>query len=187
MGIRAEREPPSICPLRVDLDGDWCSSGVVAEAAPGVVFRPCNESSCDGVTVDVLDLLNELGGGKGVEVVVSGLPELFAAALEEFRGFAFDDAAERGEGACLWFAGQKVDVLWHQDISVDAEFVGEAGSLNDPFEGVFRLGVFEAEETAVAAEGDEVELACVLSTFEAVWHEESLSGSRIRANAPLMR
>jgi hypothetical protein len=44
----------------------------------------------------------------------------------------------------------------------------------------------KVREAAVAAEGDEVELACLLSSYEARWHEGILSGSRVRANDPIM-
>lgn len=39
-------------------------------------------------------------------------------------------------------------------------------------------GCFEEGEAAVAAEGDEVELACLLSSFEAYGHGLDLAGVR---------
>jgi len=39
----------------------------VVEAAPAVVFRSGDESSCHGITVDVLDFLDEFSGGEGEE------------------------------------------------------------------------------------------------------------------------
>ena len=71
------------------------------EAAPAVVFGVGDESASDWIAVDVADLLHELARCEGVEVVVTGLPELFAAAFEEFGGFAFDDSEEGGEGVGL--------------------------------------------------------------------------------------
>jgi hypothetical protein len=54
------------------------------EAAPGPVFGFLDEVSFDWVAVDVAELLDELGLGDYVEVVVAGLPELGAGAFEEF-------------------------------------------------------------------------------------------------------
>ncbi len=59
---------------------------------------------------------------------------------------------------------------------VDGDGVGAAGLLDDLFEGVFGFGVFEEGKTAVAAEGDEVELVGLLAAFEAVGHGGILTG-----------
>jgi hypothetical protein len=67
----------------------------------------------------------------------------------------------------LWFAEEEVDVLGHEDVGVEAEVVGAAGSFDDLFEDVLGLGCFEVRKTAVTTEGDEVELACVLAAFKA--------------------
>jgi hypothetical protein len=50
---------------------------------------------------------------------------------------------------------------------VDRQGVGAAGSLDDFFEDVFGFGVLQVGETMVTTEGDEVELARFLATFEA--------------------
>jgi hypothetical protein len=55
----------------------------VAEAAPGPVFGFLDESTFNGVAVDIAELLDELGLGEDVEVVVAGLPELETLAFEE--------------------------------------------------------------------------------------------------------
>jgi hypothetical protein len=63
-----------------------------------------------------------------------------------------------------------------------------AGLLDDSFQGVLRFRGFEEGETAVTAEGDEVELACILSPLEAYGHGLDFSrweGGRfeLRSNA----
>ena len=67
-----------------DLDSADFSGGPVVEAAPGPVFEFFDEAARDGIAVDVLELLDELGMGEDVEVVVTGLPESGAGALQEF-------------------------------------------------------------------------------------------------------
>lgn len=65
----------------------------------------------------------------------------------------------------LGFAEEEMDVLGHEDVGVDGEVMGAAGSFDDLFEDVFGFGGFEVGKTVVAAEGDEVELSCVLASF----------------------
>ena len=71
------------------FDFDWAGvAGLpVAVAAPWPVFGFVDEAALDRVAVDVGELLDELGVGEDVEVVVAGLPELWAVAFEEFGGF----------------------------------------------------------------------------------------------------
>ena len=84
-------------PVGFDFDRGRFAGGVVVEAAPAVVFGFRDESSGDWVAVDVLDFRFEFSGGEDVEVVVAGLPEVVAFALEEFGGLAFDDSHGGGE------------------------------------------------------------------------------------------
>ena len=72
------------CPFGFDLNGAGFAGGVVVEAAPGVVFGFGDESPCDWVAVDVLDLFDSLFGRVHVEVVVAALPELFLVCGFEF-------------------------------------------------------------------------------------------------------
>jgi len=123
--------------IRIRLRWGGFTGGVVVEAAPAVVFGVGDESAVYGVAVDVADLLYELARCEGVEVVVTGLPELFAGAFEEFGGFAFDDSEEGGEGVGFWFAGEEVNVLGHEDVGVDGEVVGVPRLFDDLFENVF--------------------------------------------------
>src|ERR1700722_10066915 len=69
------------------------------------------------------------------------------------------------------FGEEEMDVLGHEDVGVQREVVGAAGSFDDLFEGVFNFGCFEVWKTTVATEGDEVKLACVVTSFEAFGHE----------------
>jgi hypothetical protein len=83
---------------------------------------------------------------------------------------------------------EKMDVLGHEDVRKDRELVGATGSFENLLEDVFGFGVFEVGGSVVTTEGDEVELAGVLATFETERHDRILSlgeedGSRSRANA----
>ena len=69
----------------------------MVEAAPAVVFGFGDETSGDGVAMDVSDFFFEFAGGEDVEVVVAGLPEVVVFALEKFGGLAFDDSNGGGE------------------------------------------------------------------------------------------
>ena len=115
--------------------------------------------------MDVTDFFYEFAGGEGVEVVVAGFPEFFAGALQEFGGFSLDDSESRGECVIFWFADEDVDVLGHEDVGEEGEFVGLPGPLNDLFEDVLWFWCREVGSTAVTTDGDEVELACVVTPF----------------------
>jgi hypothetical protein len=54
--------------------------------------------------------------------------------------------------------------------AVDGERVRLAGFFDHSFQGVLGFRGLEEGKTAVTAEGDEVELACLLSSFEAYGH-----------------
>jgi hypothetical protein len=143
-------------PVGFYFDGGGVAGGIVVEAAPTVVFGFGDEASGDRITVDVLDFFFELSGGEDVEVVVAGLPEVSVRSFEQFGGLAFDDS--EGGGEFFWFAEEEVDVFGHQDVGVEEEVVGAAGSFDDLFEDFFGFGGVEVGKTVVTTEGDEVEM-----------------------------
>lgn len=136
---------------------------VVEIAGVGPVFGGFDQATGDGVLVHVVELFEELPGGEDVEIVVAGLPEGFGVSL--LRDGEFQGLESFGEGFGGGFAEEKVDVLGHEDVAVDLEVVTFSGL----FEGLFEEGVVTAEVgfAAVAAEGDEVEVALGLVTLEA--------------------
>ena len=88
-------------PLGFDFYLARFAGRIVVEAAPAVVFGSRDQASGDWIAVYVLDFLFEFAGGEDVEVVVAGLPEVGALALEKFGGLAFDDSDGGGEGMVL--------------------------------------------------------------------------------------
>ena len=127
-------------PVGFDFDGTGFAGSVVVEAAPAVALGVGDEATFDRVAVDILDFLFEFVGGEEVEVVVAGLPEVVAFALEEFGGLAFDDSEGGGEGVGFGFADEEVDVFGHEDVGVEEEVVGAACAFDDLFEDFFGLG-----------------------------------------------
>jgi hypothetical protein len=67
-------------------------------------------------------------------------------------------------------------VLGHEDVGIDGEVVEATGLLDDLFEAVFGRSVIEVGEATVAAKGDEVELARLLTALETVGHGGILAG-----------
>ena len=112
---------------------DFYSAGfpgeVVAIAAPWPIFGGFDEAAYDWVSVDVPELLDVLSVGEDVEVVVAGLPELFAVAFEALGGFSLEDTHGVAEELLLRFGEQQVDVLWHEDVAEEIEIVRLADSL----------------------------------------------------------
>ena len=56
------------------------------------------------------------------------------------------------------FAEEEVEVFRHQDVSVEEEVVGAAGSFDDLLEDFFGSWGVEVGKAVVATEGDEVEM-----------------------------
>jgi len=66
---------------RFDLDGADFAERVVTVAAPGPVLGTFDQTTMDGVAVDVLQLLDALLGSADVEVVISRLPKVLGSLV----------------------------------------------------------------------------------------------------------
>ncbi len=74
-------DPGVPCPVGFDGDATLFAGLPMVKAAPGPVFWLFNESTLYRVSMDVAELLGELGASEDVEVVVVELPETRAVAL----------------------------------------------------------------------------------------------------------
>ena len=124
--------------------------------------------------MNVAELLDELGMGEDVEVVIARLPELASVSFEDFGSFAFQDADGCREWTAFWFGEEKVDVLGHEDVAEDEEVV----SLTDPFksgeEGAAGVIIVEVGKPVVTTEGEEVMLASGLVSLQTARHRTRL-------------
>lgn len=69
-------------PMGFQFDLGGFSVEPMAVAAPGPVFGFLDEAPVDWIAVNVAELLDELGLGEDIEVVVAALPELGTGTLE---------------------------------------------------------------------------------------------------------
>ena len=69
------------CPVGFDFYAGLFAGSPVAVAAPRPVFGALDQAAFDRVSVDVLELFNELVIGKDVEVVVAFFPEVGTVAF----------------------------------------------------------------------------------------------------------
>ena len=113
-------------PVGFDFDAAGFAGLPVEETAPGPVFGFFDQAAFYRVVMDVAELLDELGLGEDVEVVIARLPELGARTPEELGGFALEDAEGGGEWMTFGLAEQQVDVLGHQDVAEEEESVALA-------------------------------------------------------------
>jgi hypothetical protein len=109
---------------------------------------------------------------------------VLAGALEEFGGFSLDDSKGGGEGVSFGLTEKEVDVLGHENVGVEGDVVGSAGTFDEFLEDVFWFGGSQVGKAVVTTESDEMELACVLAAFEAQWHGWILSVGEGRRFAP---
>ncbi len=157
--------------LGLQGDATGFAGRAVEKAAPGVVFGSGDEATLDRVPVDVLNLLEGLGMGGDVSVIVAALPELLRLwSFEDPRGTLLEDLQESCDGCCPRLVSEEVHVLGHEDVGRDQETLLGPGVFEDLFEHVFGLGGGEERLAAVAAKRDEVELAELLEALEADRH-----------------
>lgn len=139
----------------------------MVEAAPAIVFGLEDEAAGDRIAVDVADLFDAFFFGVDVEVVVAALPELFLVGKFELAGDELlEDLEKGGEGSGGGFVGEEMDVLRHEDVGRDTELLLLTGLLEDLLGDVFCGVGCEEGLAAVATEGDEVEVLCLLVASE---------------------
>ena len=157
------------------MDGGGFVEDVVAIAGVGPVLGGGDEAADDRVGVYVVELFDELVVGEDVEVVVAGLPELGAGALEEFGGFAFEGSERVVQSVELWFAEKHVDVLGHEDVAVAINLVASTEGFESVQEDGSGVVVVEVGKTVVTTEGEEMEMAFGLVSLQTTRHGISLS------------
>jgi hypothetical protein len=118
--------------------------------------------------VHVAEFLDSLGFGEDVEVMIASFPDkLFCAISGEAL---FDDLDYGGKLCGLWLGEKQVDVVRHQNVAVDFKVVFQTSFFDNLLESVAGCGSFEDVAMAVAADGNKVEVASSVSSFEALWH-----------------
>lgn len=76
----------------------------------------------------------------------------------------FEDLDGGGEGLGLGFGEEEVDVVGHDDVSEDLEFVTVTGFVEDLEEGVSGFGGAEDGAVTETGDGEEVVVAFVVDT-----------------------
>jgi hypothetical protein len=148
----------------------------VAVAAPGPIFGMLDQTTCDWVSMDVTEFLDELAFAENVEVVIARLPERVFGTKGERSGYGlFQGLHYFREGSALGFVDQHVDVFGHDYVSVDTEVVVLAGSFQGRFEGVAGLRSVEVWATGVTTESQEVKLSGLLIALESLGHSGNLA------------
>jgi hypothetical protein len=128
------------CPVGFYFDGASVAGDVMTEAAPRVVVGMGDQAALDGVSVGIPDYLGA-GFTADVSVPVAVLPELFAVAFELAGGGLFEDLDPLVERDLWGFVDEDVDVLGHEDVSVDAGIMPSTGALEDGLDDEFGFGV----------------------------------------------
>ena len=166
---------PDLSPLpsrnrRLDLDSADFAECVVAVAAPGPVFGLFDESTMDGIAVDVLEFLDALRWGEDIEVVVTGLPESPVGRFD-FLGDGLLQCLDGASKSCAFrFAKEQVDVFRHHDVADHVEPITAPGLFERAFEDILRAGCVEEGLPPVTSEGDEVETLGLLETNKSPRH-----------------
>lgn len=147
------------CPLRFNLHASRASCGVVEKAAPLPILRTRAQSAVHGIAVDVAQLFCELAVMADVEIVVALLPEVLRLANQASRHALFQRFERIGERPMPRFAEEQVNVLRHDDVSVDAQIEAAPDTLECELENLLRRILGKGWTTVVATERHKVALS----------------------------
>jgi hypothetical protein len=151
----------------------------VPEAGPRPVFGTIDQASYDRIAMHVTELLNALGFGVDVEVIVTALPKRALASLDRDRKLERLKGCRKHHVARL--TQEKMNVFGHDHVSGDEQPVSNAHGFERSLEQIARRGRTEIRLPVIARERNEVEVAGPLIPDEALWHEEIVSQIAIMA------
>ena len=93
--------------------------------------------------------------------------------MRRFDTSLFQDAEGGFEAPDLRFTYEYVDEVGHEDVAVDVEAVPLAALFQEFFETDAGWVIVQIRETAVTAEGEEMEMTFVLESSQTRWHASS--------------
>jgi len=175
----------------------------LTKAAPIPIFRTFTQSALHRIAVDVTEFLHKLAIVADVEIVIAFLPEMLGevptqantglewGTLATRRGTR-DQAARHsllqrlesvGEQTAFRFADQQVNMLGHNDISVNAESETAPHTLQREFED--SLGGVSREQRSPMVTGEcyEVAVPRFLKSFQCPRHEARLRSTKVPTQA----
>ena len=114
--------------------------------------------------MDITPLFDELAIAPNVEIVIALLPKMLGLADQASRSALFQRLDGIGEHAPLRFAEQQVNVLRHDDISVNAKPEIAAHSLQRDLENALGGGC-QQQPPVIAGKRHEVAVSGFLKSF----------------------
>jgi len=145
------------------------------KTAPRPVFGPLTQPSSHRVPVNVVNFLYKLLMIANVEVVVAFLPELLRFSDQAPCDSLLQRLHGVGQRVAFRLAYQKMNMLRHDDVRVDAQAKVAAHALQGGLEGLSTCVGCEQRTAVITAESYEVALARVLIALEAPRHEISVA------------
>ena len=107
------------------------------------------------------------------------LPQETRLADEPSRDALLERLDRIGEGAALRLAEQQMNVLGHDDVPEDTQFVSTPDSFQRGHKYLLRFGRVEERAPLIAGEGNEVRTLRLVETLESPSHVGSLDGEVI--------
>ena len=166
-----------------------CSSnalGVMAKAAPLVLLRRCHQASLHRVSVNVPD---DFGAGcftPYIAVKITSLPEPFAITFQSAGNGLLQGLQKLGQQDRWWLVDEQVDVLGHQDVSVDSGLMTCTNPFQNSLDCVLGVRCFKERETVKATECDEVKCLRLLEPLQTVRHASIVDCAAISFEDPLI-
>jgi len=157
-------------PLRFNFHYTGFARQVVSKTTPGPILWILYEAPSDRISVHVAELLGAFLLRPDIEVVVALLPEMFVGTDKSSGDRLLKRLNRCSQCAASRLAHKQMHVFRHDDISRDKELITEPRSFESNLEEVSATMKAEQRLAPVAAEGDEVEVTCVLVALETPWH-----------------
>src|SRR5579864_7303128 len=141
------------------------------KAAPRPIFGRGGQSTLYWVAMQISQFFQPLVLAPNVEIVISGLPERRLGLLAQLLRHALLEHLQGGpESAPLRFADEKVNVLGHYDVPHDVETVPAPCLFQGADHCIPRTGSVKQRSPMVTTERDEVEITCLLVSFQTPGH-----------------
>ena len=130
----------------------------------------CHQPTLHRISVDVPDHFGAGCFASYVAVKIAILPEPFAISLQFAGSGLLQGLQKLRHKDRRRLVDEQVDVLGHQDVSVDPGLMMPPNPFQNGLDGVFRARRFEKRQTVKATECDEMKSLGLLKPLQTVRH-----------------
>src|SRR5579864_4174975 len=145
------------------------------KTAPLPILWVLHQSASHRIAMYVTQLLNPLTLAPHIEVVIPRLPKRTTLRKPQLsRDILLQHLQHNRQLSPLRFTDQKMNMLWHDHITVDIELIPASRLLQRALEFITRRRGSQQRLSVVAAECDEMQTPCFLKPLQSPRHAQKL-------------